>query len=57
MVEYGAAKAAGERARFEENIQQMQSYLDSNRNVKRKFGPVFEKYFFLHRDQDSGVLV
>ena len=57
MVEYGAAKAAGERVRFEENIQQMQSYLDSNRNVKREFGPVFDKYFFLHRDQDSGVLV
>lgn len=54
---YSAAKAAGERARFEENIQQMQSYLDSNRNVKREFGPVFDQYFFLHRDQDSGVLV
>ena len=54
---YSAAKAAGKRARFEENIQQMQRYLDANRNVKGEFGPVFEKYFFLHRDQDSGVLV
>lgn len=27
---YSAAKAAGERARFEENIQQMQRYLDAN---------------------------
>ena len=31
---YSAAKAAGERARLEENIQQMQRYLDANRNVK-----------------------
>lgn len=54
---YSAAKAAGERARFEENIQQMQRYLDANRNVKGEFGPAFEKYFFLHQDQDSGVLV
>ena len=54
---YSAAKAAGERARFEENIQQMQRYLDANRNVKGEFGSAFEKYFFLHRDEESGVLV
>lgn len=54
---YSAAKAAGERARFEENIQQMQSFLDAHRNEDREFGPTFEKYFFLHRDKESGVFV
>ena len=54
---YSAAKAAGERARFEENIQQMQSFLDAHRNEDREFGPTFEKYFFLHRNKESGVFV
>ena len=54
---YSAAKAAGERARFEENIRQMQSFLDAHRNEDREFGPAFEKYFFLHRDKESGVFV
>lgn len=54
---YSAAKAAGERARFEENIQQMQSFLAAHRDEGREFGPAFEKYFFLHRDKESGVFV
>ena len=54
---YSAEKAAGERTRFEENIQQMQSFLDAHRNEDGEFGPTFEKYFFLHRDKDSGVFV
>ena len=56
-IYYSAAKAAGERARFEENIQQMQSFLDAHRNEEREFGATFEKYFFLHRDKESGVFV
>lgn len=56
-IYYSAAKAAGERARFEENIQQMQSFLDAHRNEEREFGAMFEKYFFLHRDKESGVFV
>lgn len=54
---YSAAKAAGERARFEENIQQMQSFLAAHRDEGREFGLAFEKYFFLHRDKESGVFV
>lgn len=54
---YSAAKAAGERARFEENIQQMQGFLAAHRDEGREFGPAFEKYFFLHRDKESGVFV
>lgn len=54
---YSAAKAAGERTRFEENIQQMQSFLAAHRDEGREFGPAFEKYFFLHRDKESGVFV
>ena len=56
-IYYSAAKAAGERARFEENIQQMQRFLDSHRNEEREFGSTFEKYFFLHRDKESGRFV
>lgn len=56
-IYYSAAKAVGERARFEENIQQMQSFLDAHRNEEREFGATFEKYFFLHRDKESGVFV
>lgn len=55
-IYYSAAKAAGERARFGENIQQMQCFLDTFRNEEREFGPTFEKYFFLHRDK-SGTIV
>ena len=51
-----AEKAASERARFEENIQRMQRFLDTLRNEEREFGPTFEKYFFLHRDK-SGTIV
>jgi transposase len=54
---YSAAKAAGERARFEEKIQQMQIFLDAHRDEDREFGPTFEKYFFLHRDKESGMFV
>ena len=54
---YSASKAAGERARFEEKIQQMQSFLDAHRDEDREFGPIFEKYFFLHRDKESGMFV
>ncbi len=56
-IYYSAAKAAGERARLEENIQQMQNFLDAHRNEDREFGATFEKYFFLHRDKESGVFV
>ena len=55
-IYYSAAKAAGERARFEENIQQMQRFLDTSRKEEREFGPTFEKYFFLHRDKASTIV-
>ena len=54
-IYYSASKAAGERARFEESIQQMQRFLDSHRNEEREFGPTFEKYF-LHRDKTAECL-
>ena len=56
-VYFSAAKAAGERARLEEKIQQMQSFLDEHRDEDREFGLTFEKYFFLHRDKESGMFV
>lgn len=35
----------------------MQSFLDTLRDEDREFDPTFEKYFFLHRDKESGMFV
>jgi len=40
-----------------EKIKQMQSFLYALRDEDREFGPTFEKYFFLHRDKESGMFV
>ena len=52
-IYYSAAKAAGERARFEEKIQEMQKYLDKYKDTDHEFGPVFEKYFHLHYNKET----
>ena len=43
-IYYSAAKAAGERARLEESIQEMQSYLKRFQDTEHEFGPSFHKY-------------
>lgn len=45
---YSVAKAAGERARLEESIQEMQSYLPRFQDTEHEFGSAFHKYFHMH---------
>lgn len=56
-IYYNAAKAAGERARLEENIREMQNYLSRFQDTDHEFGPVFHKYFHLHYNKDTGHFV
>ena len=56
-IYYSAAKAAGERSRLEEKIHEMQSYLERSEDTDHEFGPVFQKYFHLHYNQESGHFV
>lgn len=52
-IYYSAAKAAGERARFEEKIQEMQKFLDKCKDTDHEFGPAFKKYFHLHYNKET----
>ncbi|MBO6239552.1 MAG: transposase [Butyrivibrio sp.] len=52
---YNSGKAAGERSRFEENIQSMQEWLDRQRNQEREFNKTFHHYFYIHYDKDVFV--
>ena len=52
-IYYSAAKAAGERSRFEEKIHEMQKFMDQYKDTDREFGPVFQKYFHLHYNKES----
>lgn len=52
-IYYSAAKAAGERARFEEKIQEMQRFLDKCKDTDHEFGPAFKKYFYLHYNKET----
>ena len=56
-IYYSASKAAGERARLEENIQEMQSYLARYQDTDHEFGPAFHKYFHMHYNQETGHFV
>lgn len=56
-IYYSVAKAAGERARLEESIQEMQSYLKRFQDTEHEFGSSFHKYFHLHYNKDTGHLV
>lgn len=56
-IYYSAAKAAGERARLEESIQEMQSYLARHQDTGHEFGPAFHKYFHMHYNKETGNFV
>lgn len=56
-IYYSAAKAAGERARLEESIQEMQRYLVRFQDTEHEFGPSFQKYFHMHYNKDTGHFV
>ena len=56
-IYYSASKAAGERARLEENIEEMQSYLARFQDTDHEFGPTFHKYFHMHYNKETGHFV
>lgn len=56
-IYYSAAKAAGERARLEESIREMQNYLKKYENSEHEFGPAFHKYFHMHYNKETGHFV
>ncbi len=56
-IYYSAGKAAGERARLEEKIHEMQNFMDRYKDTDREFGPAFQKYFHLHYNKESGHFV
>ena len=56
-IYYSAGKAAGERARLEEKIHEMQNFMDRFKDTQREFGPAFQKYFHLHYNKESGHFV
>ncbi len=53
-IYYNASKAAGERARFEEGLQEMQTFLKKRQDADQESGPAFRKYFHLHYNKESG---
>lgn len=56
-IYYSAAKAAGERARLEESIREMQNYLKKYQDSEHEFGPAFHKYFYMHYSKETGHFV
>lgn len=56
-IYYSASKAAGERARLEESIQEMQNYLVRYQDSDHEFGPAFHKYFHMHYNRKTGHFV
>jgi transposase len=56
-IYYSASKAAGERARLEENIQEMQNYLAKYQDSDHEFGPAFHKYFHMHYNKETNHFV
>lgn len=56
-IYYSASKAAGERARLEENILEMQSYLARYQGSDHEFGSAFHKYFHMHYNKETGHFV
>lgn len=56
-IYYSAAKADGERARLEESIREMQTYLAGFQDTEHEFGPSFHKYFHLNYNKDTGHFV
>jgi len=50
---HSISKESAERTSIESRINQMTVFLKKHRNEVKKFGPGFEKYFYLHYDEGS----
>ena len=56
-IYYNSARASAEENVVNAKIENMKKYLMRHVNQERFFGPAYEKYFWLHYDQDSGVFI
>ena len=50
---YSSVRAADEKKDFENKIVAMKDFLMANTNKARKFGPAYERYFYLHYSEDG----
>ena len=54
---YNSARASSEENVINSKIENMKKFLMKHVNQKKDFGPAYEKYFWLHHDEESGVFV
>lgn len=52
-IYHSIGKEASERARFEDELKDMKTYLMENQGEELTFGPKYHKYFYLHYDKDG----
>ncbi len=51
---HSVEKESSQRTEIEGRINQMEMFLNKHTNQAREFGPAYEKYFYLHYDEESG---
>ncbi len=56
-IYYNSARASAEENVVNAKIESMKKFLMRHVNQEREFGPAYEKYFYLHHDEESGVFV
>lgn len=56
-IYYNSARASAEENVVNAKIESMKKFLMRHVNQEREFGPAYEKYFYLHYDEESGVFV
>lgn len=54
---YNSARASSEENDVNDKIETMKSFLMNHTNKECDFGPIYEKYFWIHRDEETGVFV
>lgn len=56
-IYHSISKESAERTGIENRINQMTKFLKKHQNEVKEFGPGFEKYFYLHYDEESGAFI
>ncbi len=56
-IYHSVTKEAEERTKLESDLKDMKKYLMKHVNEDIDFGSAYEKYFYIHRDSESGVFI
>ena len=56
-IYYNSARASAEENVINSKIENMKKFLMRYINQEKDFGPAYERYFWLHHDEESGVFV